>query len=872
MSKAPKNPRLMRNLQWPALILGLAFAAGLHAADDEQPVPSPWGDFVEQEFPFVGTVLDAREIEGEWPQETGSNLIPRGIVFNLDQGVHVCFDPDLLRIALIWQAEDDGQFLSMDSMAAGSYHNAGKKAPGGQGQLPKPVGKVFVANGIYPGVRLKSDAPWADPRKHSDDPSEVGLGPLAATDYEWQGLKVKDGEATLRYRVGDTQVSERLELAGSGSDLTLVRKLTLEGGDTPLQFIKGYTQDGSMGVEEVAPKGTQVIEVALSGAKSLDLAGESKPEAWSQDVTVSAPEDFAIKTRQPYVIEEIPAPVPNPWKRNVRLSGLDFFSDGRAALCTFDGDIWIAENFAEDLQEVKWTRFGAGLNEPMSLHIVKDQIYIFDRGGIWKILDTDSDGQADDYQMFCNLFAQTAETREFANDMQKKPDGGFIIAKAGQSDTTQGIHNGKIIEVAPDGKSFKIIAGGLRQPFIGYDPELDLITSSDQQGHWVPSTPIHAVQQDAHYGFIPTKIDGIKQPKAITDPFVWIPHFVNQSGASQVTVRDERFGPMSEQLLHLGFNRPELFRIYRDGDQGAVASFLSGFDTGTLKMAVNPKDGQLYICGFKIWGTVASEVTGFYRVRYTGEGILETPAWVESAAEGVLIRFDFPVDEAIAMNLPNYNVDRWNYKRSSGYGSGHYKLDGEPGQESLTPSSVYVSEDKKAIFVGIPDMKTSDQLRVTYRLPIPSELPEVRSVYLTVHHLEPVDLAAAGFANKEVDLTPREAVAGMEQEATEEIGKHLYTALGCMACHSVDGTMAEKVGPTWLGLYGSKREFTDGTFVKKADEVYLRESILNPARKVTAGFAGEGVGMPSYLGVLQDYQIDSIILYIKSLNKTQKKK
>ena len=49
----------------------------------------------------------------------------------------------------------------------------------------------------------------------------------------------------------------------------------------------------------------------------------------------------------------------------------------------------------------------------------------------------------------------------------------------------------------------------------------------------------------------------------------------------------------------------------------------------------------------------------------------------------------------------------------------------------------------------------------------------------------------------------------------------------------------------------------------------MSESILNPSQNVTKGFETKetGVGMPSYLGVLRDDQIDSLILYIKSLKK-----
>ena len=91
-------------------------------------------------------------------------------------------------------------------------------------------------------------------------------------------------------------------------------------------------------------------------------------------------------------------------------------------------------------------------------------------------------------------------------------------------------------------------------------------------------------------------------------------------------------------------------------------------------------------------------------------------------------------------------------------------------------------------------------------------------------------------------------------------GKKLYEQRGCVACHSIDGT--NKVGPTWKGLYGSARKFTDGSALAAADENYIRESILVPNAKIVAGYAGV---MPSYQGQLNDKQLESIIEYIKTL-------
>ncbi len=93
-----------------------------------------------------------------------------------------------------------------------------------------------------------------------------------------------------------------------------------------------------------------------------------------------------------------------------------------------------------------------------------------------------------------------------------------------------------------------------------------------------------------------------------------------------------------------------------------------------------------------------------------------------------------------------------------------------------------------------------------------------------------------------------------------EAGKGLYTKKGCNACHSIDGS--DMVGPTWKGLWKKERQFTDGT-VAIADEVYLKESIIYPQKKIVKGYQAV---MPSYQGLLVDKEIEAIIEYIKELN------
>ncbi len=94
-----------------------------------------------------------------------------------------------------------------------------------------------------------------------------------------------------------------------------------------------------------------------------------------------------------------------------------------------------------------------------------------------------------------------------------------------------------------------------------------------------------------------------------------------------------------------------------------------------------------------------------------------------------------------------------------------------------------------------------------------------------------------------------------------DLGKMLYEQRGCVACHSLDGSKV--VGPTFKGLYGVERKFTDGTSAV-ADDNYLKTAILAPNDTVVEGFSPV---MPSFQGQLNDRQISALIEFIKSVSQ-----
>src|SRR5205085_1858485 len=94
-----------------------------------------------------------------------------------------------------------------------------------------------------------------------------------------------------------------------------------------------------------------------------DAAKKAKLQA-----DLSAARAAAGKTA--YVADTITLPDDNPWNSWLRVAGLDFFKDGRAAISTWSGDVWIVSGIDEKLEKLQWKRFATGLFQPLGLKIV----------------------------------------------------------------------------------------------------------------------------------------------------------------------------------------------------------------------------------------------------------------------------------------------------------------------------------------------------------------------------------------------------------------------------------------------------------------------------------------------------------------------
>ena len=94
-------------------------------------------------------------------------------------------------------------------------------------------------------------------------------------------------------------------------------------------------------------------------------------------------------------------------------------------------------------------------------------------------------------------------------------------------------------------------------------------------------------------------------------------------------------------------------------------------------------------------------------------------------------------------------------------------------------------------------------------------------------------------------------------ETPAQAGERLFTQYGCQTCHQgASGTL----GPSLAGVYGSEVELQNGEKVK-ADDDYMRESILNSSAKIVKGYQGV---MPNFKGQISEEEVMNLIAYIKA--------
>ncbi|MGO9919470.1 MAG: DUF6797 domain-containing protein [Isosphaeraceae bacterium] len=459
--------------------------------------------------------------------------------------------------------------------------------------------------------------------------------------------------------------------------------------------------------------------VAASTAQSLAPLTKGGPAQWPEVITTKG--SLGKETSWPYVVDTIEPPFRNPWNALLFFGDHDFLPDGSAMICTMQGDVWHVDGLDGSLGRVRWRRFASGLHQALGLVVADGHVYVLGRDQITRLHDLNQDGEADFYECFSNAQETSPGGHDFVSGLQRDASGRFYTASSKQG----------LLRFAADGRSIEVLATGFRNPDgLGLAPD-GTVTVPNSEGEWVPASMICEVRPGGHYGY-----PGPRNGRPPDLPLVYLPRGLDNSSAAQVTVPDNRFGPLQGQLLHFSYGTGAHFLVLREKvagqPQGAVVPLPGDFLSGSHRGRFNPRDGQLYVSGQAGWGTYTSADGSFQRVRYTG-GPVQLPTAFHAHENGVLLTFSQPLDPALAGRPDRHFAQAWNYHYSAGYGSPELspRHPGQPGHDPLAIRSAHVLTDGRTLFLEIPDLQPVNQLHLHLRKGDGAPI----DVFATIHRL-----------------------------------------------------------------------------------------------------------------------------------------
>ncbi len=481
-------------------------------------------------------------------------------------------------------------------------------------------------------------------------------------------------------------------------------------------------------------------DIKKTNFKILDLSiglQTGGPRRWKNTHTLKG--RLATSTFQGYALDSVTVPLKNEYNSWMRTSSLAFFPDGRLAVGTLAGDVWIVSGINESLDKVTWQRFAAGLYEPLGMKVVDGVLTAITRGRIVKLHDYNNDGEADFYEAFFNEDEPDKGWHAYNFDLEVGKDGSFYYGRTGGF--SEWSVPGGVVKVSADGRKSTIIGAGLRVPNgIGKLPD-GRITLGDNQGTYVPASKISITGVDAFHGAGSWIRHGNKyDPEKIVQPIVYMPQELDSSSGGQLWVEeDKRLGPLSGQYFHTSYGKAATMYVMMDkiGEtvQGAVYKLPLKMESGTMRAAVNPLDGMIYYSGLTGWQAGATQEGSIQRLRFTGkEGIYLRAA---KARKGrIELTFTSPaVSDLFDQN--STHVSAWNYKWSKGYGSPNFKIT-EPevrGFDDLNVTSVKFSPDKTKLTLEIPSIKPCHNLKLDFAVDGANGAKLKGPVYFTIHEL-----------------------------------------------------------------------------------------------------------------------------------------
>ena len=186
----------------------------------------------------------------------------------------------------------------------------------------------------------------------------------------------------------------------------------------------------------------------------------------------------------------------------LEVGGLETMPDGRLAVATRRGDVWLVENpSSANGGQPHYTRFAQGLHEALGLAYRDGALYTTQRSELTRLRDTDGDGKADRYETVAS-WPLSGNYHEYSFGPVFSPKGEMFVtlnlAWIGYGESFVK-WRGWMLKVGNDG-TITPWATGFRSPSsFGFNLDGDLFYS-ENQGDWVGSGGISQVEKGDFMG------------------------------------------------------------------------------------------------------------------------------------------------------------------------------------------------------------------------------------------------------------------------------------------------------------------------------------------------------------------------------------
>lgn len=545
----------------------------------------------------------------------------------------------------------------------------------------------------------------------------------------------------------------------------------------------------------------------------------------------------APKTEQDfYEIKTLPI----PQDLYLEVGGLATMPDGRLAVSTRRGEIWIVENpYQKESHLTNYRRYASGLHEILGLAYKDGVFYCSQRGELTKISDTNRDGVADLYEPIYQ-FELSGNYHEYTYGPVFDKNGDMLVtlnlAWIGFGEGKFAKWRGWLVKIKPDG-TLEPQSAGLRSP-AGYSiNEEGDIFYGENQGDWVGSGRITHLEKGDFAGN-PGGIKWAKEPnspfkltleeipdnsqpmfeaakkvKNLKLPAVWFPHAIMGISTSDI-IQDTtkgKFSPFPGQYFVADQGQSKVMRVFMEKVNGVYQGFCinyrEGFQSGILRERFG-LDGSMFVgMTSRGWGSTGKDNFGLQRLVWNGLTPFEINA-IHAKSDGFEITFTQPVDVKSVKNAASYALRSYIYEYHHQYGSPIINV------KDMKIKGISVSSDKKSVRISIDGIRQFYIHEFILKGILNEEGDPLlhETAYYTLNQIPTGDKMAINESTSPVlekavvpvIEQPKLAVNGKKPLVTEAQAMALLKKHTCLACHAKDKKV---VGPSYEDI--AKRKYSD---------------------------------------------------------------